>query len=210
MQQVGDLLGNKGTEIFSVMPEATVAEAVDLMAEKGVGSLLVMQGGALCGIVTERDYARKVVVSGVSTENTRVADIMTVEVFTTGVEQNIDECMMLMTEKRIRHLPVVDGDRVVGIISIGDLMKAIISDNQRALGALDQPDAPGFTAEAREALASAPWPGNVRELRNAVRSARAAAGDAPIGVQHLSLPTAPGGQGGDVLGPLAQGRHEDR
>ena len=139
MQQVGDLLGNKGTEIFSVMPEATVAEAVDLMAEKGVGSLLVMQGGALCGIVTERDYARKVVVSGVSTENTRVADIMTVEVFTTGVEQNIDECMMLMTEKRIRHLPVVDGDRVVGIISIGDLMKAIISDNQRALGALDQP-----------------------------------------------------------------------
>lgn len=139
MQQVGDLLGHKGTEIFSVTPEATVAEAVGLMAEKGIGSLLVMRGGALCGIVTERDYARKVVVSDVSTENNCVADIMTADVFTTNVEQNIDECMMLMTEKRIRHLPVVDGERVLGIISIGDLMKAIISDNQREIGSLDRP-----------------------------------------------------------------------
>ena len=139
MQQVGFLLDDKGTEIFSIAPEATVAEAVDLMADKGVGSLLVMQDGALRGIVTERDYARKVVAGGLSSETARVRDIMTVDVFTTGVDQNIDECMMLMTEKRIRHLPVVDGDRVLGIISIGDLMKAIISDNQRALGALDQP-----------------------------------------------------------------------
>lgn len=139
MQQVGDLLGEKGTEIFSIAPEATVAEAVSVLAEKGIGSLLVMKEGGLCGIVTERDYARKVVAGGLSSENTSVADIMTADVFTTGVEQNIDECMMLMTEKRIRHLPVVDGDRVLGIISIGDLMKAIISDNQRALGALDQP-----------------------------------------------------------------------
>ena len=139
MQQVGDLLGHKGTEIFSVTPEATVAEAVGLMAEKGIGSLLVMRGGALCGIVTERDYARKVVVSDVSTEKNCVADIMTADVFTTDVEQNIDECMMLMTEKRIRHLPVVDGERVLGIISIGDLMKAIISDNQREIGSLDRP-----------------------------------------------------------------------
>ena len=139
MQQVGDLLGHKGTEIFSVTPEATVAEAVGLMAEKGIGSLLVMRGGALCGIVTERDYARKVVVSDVSTENNCVADIMTADVFTTNVEQHIDECMMLMTEKRIRHLPVVDGERVLGIISIGDLMKAIISDNQREIGSLDRP-----------------------------------------------------------------------
>jgi CBS domain-containing protein len=139
LQQVGDLLGHKGTEIFSVTPEATVAEAVGLMAEKGIGSLLVMRGGALCGIVTERDYARKVVVSDVSTEKNCVADIMTADVFTTDVEQNIDECMMLMTEKRIRHLPVVDGERVLGIISIGDLMKAIISDNQREIGSLDRP-----------------------------------------------------------------------
>lgn len=138
MQQVGNLLDDKGTEIFSIAPEATVAEAVDLMADKGVGSLLVMQAGQLRGIVTERDYARKVVAGGLSSESARVRDIMTVDVFTTDVDQNIDECMMLMTEKRIRHLPVVDGDRVLGIISIGDLMKAIISDNQRALGALDR------------------------------------------------------------------------
>jgi len=139
LQQVGNLLDDKGTEFFSIAPEATVAEAVDLMAEKSIGSLLVMQDGALRGIVTERDYARKVVAGGLSSETARVRDIMTVDVFTTVVDQNIDECMMLMTEKRIRHLPVVDGDRVLGIISIGDLMKAIISDNQRALGALDQP-----------------------------------------------------------------------
>ena len=138
MQQVGYLLDDKGTEIFSIAPEATVAEAVDLMADKGVGSLLVMQDGALRGIVTERDYARKVVAGGLSSETARVRDIMTVDVFTTVVDQNIDECMMLMTEKRIRHLPVVEGDRVLGIISIGDLVKAIISDNQRALGALDK------------------------------------------------------------------------
>ena len=137
MQQVGDLLGEKGTEIFSIAPEATVAEAVRVLAEKGIGSLLVMKEGGLCGIVTERDYARKVVAGGLSSENTSVADIMTADVFTTGVEQNIDECMMLMTEKRIRHLPVVVGERVVGLISIGDLIKAIISDNQRAIGALD-------------------------------------------------------------------------
>jgi CBS domain-containing protein len=137
LQQVGDLLGEKGTEIFSIAPEATVAEAVSVLAEKGIGSLLVMKEGGLCGIVTERDYARKVVAGGLSSEDTSVADIMTADVFTTGVEQNIDECMMLMTEKRIRHLPVVEGERVVGLISIGDLMKAIISDNQRAIGALD-------------------------------------------------------------------------
>jgi CBS domain-containing protein len=109
------------------------------MAERGVGSLLVMVDGLLRGIVTERDYTRKVVAGGLPKEGSRVADIMTVDVYTTSVEQNIDECMMLMTEKRIRHLPVVDGETVLGIISIGDLMKAIISDNQRALGTLDRP-----------------------------------------------------------------------
>ena len=138
MQRVGHLLDDKGDEIFSISPDATVAEAVGLMADKGIGSLLVMQDGALCGIVTERDYARKVLGGGLSNETTPVRDIMTADVYTTGVEQNIDECMMLMTEKRIRHLPVVDGERVLGIISIGDLMKAIISDNQRAIGDLER------------------------------------------------------------------------
>jgi CBS domain-containing protein len=139
LQQVGDLLKDKGSEVYSIAPDATVAEAVDLMAERGIGSLLVMDGGFLRGIVTERDYARKVIAGGLSIEESRVADIMTADVYTTGIEQNIDECMILMTEKRIRHLPVVDGDQVLGIISIGDLMKAIITDNQRALGALDRP-----------------------------------------------------------------------
>jgi CBS domain-containing protein len=139
LQKVGNLLNDKGTDVFSIAPDATVAEAIDMMAEYGIGSLLVMNDGFLRGIVTERDYARKVVAGGLSGEESRVADIMTAEVYTTGIEQNIDECMMLMTEKRIRHLPVVDGDQVLGIISIGDLMKAIISDNQRALGTLDRP-----------------------------------------------------------------------
>ena len=138
MQQVGDLLDDKGTDIVSIAPDAAVAQAVDLMTERGIGALLVMDDGLLRGIVTERDYTRKIVAGGMSIEDSRVADIMTVEVYTTGIEQNIDECMMLMTEKRIRHLPVVDGDKVLGVISIGDLMKAIISDNQRALGTLDQ------------------------------------------------------------------------
>lgn len=139
MQKVGDLLSVKGNAFFSISPGATVAEAVERMAELSIGSLLVMTDEGLCGIVTERDYARKVVAGGLSTETTRVEDIMTADVLTTGMDQNIDECMMLMTEKRIRHLPVVEGDKVLGIISIGDLMKAIVSDNQRALGALDQP-----------------------------------------------------------------------
>jgi CBS domain-containing protein len=139
LTQVGDLLDDKGTDVFSIAPGASVAQAVELMTDRGVGSLLVMLDGELRGIITERDYTRKVIAGGLSTEDTRVSDIMTADVYTAGVGQNIDECMMLMTEKRIRHLPVVDGKRVLGIISIGDLMKAIISDNQRALGALDQP-----------------------------------------------------------------------
>jgi CBS domain-containing protein len=138
LQLVGDLLNDKGTDIVSIGPDAAVAQAVDLMTERGIGSLLVMDDGLLRGIVTERDYTRKIVAGGMSIEDSRVGDIMTVDVYTTDIEQNIDECMMLMTEKRIRHLPVVDGDKVLGIISIGDLMKAIISDNQRALGTLDQ------------------------------------------------------------------------
>ena len=139
MQRVGDLLSDKGTEVVCIVPGARVADAVELMAERGIGSLLVMKGGVLRGIVTERDYARKVVAGGLRPEDTRVEEIMTADVYTTGFEQSIDECMLLMTEKRIRHLPVVDGEQVLGIISIGDLMKAIISDNQRALGSLDRP-----------------------------------------------------------------------
>ena len=108
MQQVGTLLSEKGTEVFSIAPGATVAEAVDLMAQKGIGSLLVMRQGDLCGIVTERDYARKVILEGRASSDTPVADIMTCEVVVTSPEQSVQECMGLMTEHRIRHLPVLD------------------------------------------------------------------------------------------------------
>ena len=139
MKLVGDLLDHKGTEIVSISPGAAVVDAANLMAEKEIGSLIVMQDGKLCGIVTERDYARKVIVGGRSTESTLVADIMTAEVLTAGLDQSVDECMTLMTEKRIRHLPIVEAERVLGIISIGDLMNAIVTDHYGEIGALDQP-----------------------------------------------------------------------
>jgi CBS domain-containing protein len=138
LKLVEDLLDHKGTEVISITPGATVADAVKLMAEKGIGSLLVMQEGKLYGIVTERDYARKVIVGGRSTEDTCIADIMTPDVLTTELDRSVDECMTLMTEKRIRHLPVVDGERVLGLISIGDLMKAIVTDHQNEVRALDR------------------------------------------------------------------------
>ena len=139
MKLVGDLLDHKGTDIVSISPGAAVVDAANLMAEKEIGSLIVMQDGKLCGIVTERDYARKVIVGGRSTESTLVADIMTAEVLTAGLDQSVDECMTLMTEKRIRHLPIVEAERVLGIISIGDLMNAIVTDHYGEIGALDQP-----------------------------------------------------------------------
>jgi len=139
LKLVGDLLDHKGTDIVSISPGAAVVDAAILMAEKEIGSLIVMQDGKLCGIVTERDYARKVIVGGRSTESTLVADIMTAEVLTAGLDQSVDECMTLMTEKRIRHLPIVEAERVLGIISIGDLMNAIVTDHYGEIGALDQP-----------------------------------------------------------------------
>lgn len=139
MQLIKDLLEQKGADVIVISPEASVNEAVQLMAEKGIGSLLVMQDGELCGIVTERDYTRKVVVGGRTAGQSRVIDIMTPDVLTTDPQANVDECMMLMTNRRIRHLPVVEGDRLVGMISIGDLMKAIITDHAREIDALEQP-----------------------------------------------------------------------
>jgi CBS domain-containing protein len=138
MQLIRDLLRQKGADVVTISPEAGVDEAVQLMAEKGIGSLIVMQGGELCGIVTERDYTRKIVVGGRSAEQSRVIDIMTPDVLTTGPGANVDECMMVMTDRRIRHLPVVDDGRVVGMISIGDLMVAIITDHAREIDALEQ------------------------------------------------------------------------
>ena len=138
MKLVKHLLDNKGTEIISITEDASVLDAIKLMAERSVGSLLVMDGQTMKGIVTERDYARKVIIKGRASETTRVAEIMTTEVCTATVEQTVNDCMTIMTNRRIRHLPVVAGDDVVGLISIGDLVEAIISDQQEAIQHLEQ------------------------------------------------------------------------
>ncbi|HOK47818.1 MAG TPA: CBS domain-containing protein [Bryobacteraceae bacterium] len=125
--RVRSILANKGSAIWSVTPESTVYEALMLMAEKDVGALPVVSEGKLAGIFSERDYARKVALMGRSSKEMRVSEIMTGEVITITPDHSIDECMRIVTEHRIRHLPVVEGDRLVGIVSIGDLVNAIIS-----------------------------------------------------------------------------------
>jgi len=130
MVTVRQILKNKNSQIWSTQPEATVYSALQLMAEKGIGALLVLADGKLVGIFSERDYARKVILHGKSSVETPVSEIMTPDVITVKLDQTIGECMTLMTEKRFRHLPVVEGDRVVGVISIGDVVKAIISDQE--------------------------------------------------------------------------------
>ena len=130
MKLVRHILDSKGGEIWRIAAEDSVLDAIKLMAEKHIGALLVMDGDDLNGIVSERDYARKVILRGKSSRETPVRDIMTAEVVTTAPQETVDRCMALMTEKRIRHLPVVEDGRVVGVLSIGDLVKAIIAEQQ--------------------------------------------------------------------------------
>jgi CBS domain-containing protein len=137
MNLVCQLLDAKGHDVLSTTPDASVLDAIRLMAEKGIGALVVMQEDKLAGIVTERDYARKVILKGRSSETTPVRDIMTADVTTTSSSESVEKCMNLMTDLRIRHLPVVDDGRVTGIISIGDLVKAIIAEQQRAIEQLE-------------------------------------------------------------------------
>jgi CBS domain-containing protein len=138
MKLVQHLLDRKGRELISIVQEASVFDAIKLMADRGVGSLLVMDGGDLKGIVTERDYARKVIIKGRSSESTEVGEIMSTNLVTATSQQTVKECMTLMTDRRIRHLPIVLGDEVVGLISIGDLVQAIISDQQEEIEQLEQ------------------------------------------------------------------------
>ena len=138
MRTVRQLLGSKTPEIFAVSPDASVLDAIKLMAEKGVGAVLAMQGARLCGIVSERDYARKVVLQGRSSSNTPVRDIMTAKVVTVRPDDSVDHCMQVVTEHRIRHLPVAEGDAIVGVISIGDLVKAVIEDQKVELDQLQR------------------------------------------------------------------------
>lgn len=128
MLTVNDLLRSKGRDVWFTQPDATVFDALTLMAEKNIGAVLVMDGETLVGILSERDYARKVILLGRSSNDTLVSEIMTPRVVCVRADQSTDECLALMTEKRIRHLPVLGSDdRVVGVISIGDVGKAIIA-----------------------------------------------------------------------------------
>mgnify|MGYP003499496080 FL=1 len=138
MRTVRQLLEAKSPTIHAIRPEAPVLDAIRLMAEAHVGAVLVMDGPRLVGILSERDYARKVVLQGRSSSDTPVQDIMTANVLTTTSLDTSDRCMQMMTEHRIRHLPVVDGDDVVGIISIGDLVKAVIEDQRSELDSLQR------------------------------------------------------------------------
>jgi IMP dehydrogenase len=130
MTTVKQILDTKGYTVWSIQPQESVFAAIEQMAEKEVGALVVLEDDALVGIISERDYARKVILKGRSSHETTVQDIMTPHVIYVRLDQSIEECMALVTERRIRHLPVLDNRRVVGIISIGDLVKTIIAEQQ--------------------------------------------------------------------------------
>lgn len=140
MKIVKDILRVKGTIVWAVKPTDSVRTALELMAEKNIGAVLVLEAGQIVGIMSERDYARKVVLRDKSSHNTPVHDIMTTEVICVRPDQNLEKCLVLMTEKHIRHLPVVDVDRenqLQGLISIGDVVKAIIEDQQILINHLE-------------------------------------------------------------------------
>jgi CBS domain-containing protein len=137
MTYVSQLLDRKGRARYSVEPQDPVLKAIQIMAERHVGALLVMKADELVGIVSERDYARKVILLGRSSAETPVSQIMSSPVLTVSPRHSVQECMEIMTEHRVRHLPVVDSGRVVGVVSIGDLVKAVIQDQQQTIEQLE-------------------------------------------------------------------------
>jgi CBS domain-containing protein len=136
MTTVRQILSGK-REVYSTPPEATVLDALRLMSEKNVGALLVLSGGRLLGVFSERDYARKVILHGKSSKDTPVSEIMTARVITIDPERSAGECMALMTERRIRHLPVMDKGELVGVISIGDVVRAVVEEQQFTIRQLE-------------------------------------------------------------------------
>ena len=134
---ISAVLHNKGNAVWFVAPGATVYEALQVMADKNTGALLVMQDDKLLGMISERDYTRKVILQGKSSKQTLVREIMTSPVITVGPEHRVDDCMRLMTDNRIRHLPVVQGEKVLGVISIGDLVNWIISAQEATIDQLE-------------------------------------------------------------------------
>lgn len=137
MKLVKHVLDDKGRDIVSIGPDDSVFDAIKLMAEKAVGSLLVMDGDTLCGILTERDYARKVIIKGRASESTSVSEIMTADLLTTSGDETVNHCMELMSSKGVRHLPVVEDGRVVGMLSMRDLVQAIIAHQQEEIEQLE-------------------------------------------------------------------------
>ena len=135
-ETVASILKKKGDAIWSVQPTATVYEAIALMAEKSVGALLVVSDGKLVGIISERDYARKVVLQRRSSSDTLVREIMSASVITVTPDHSVENCMKVITEHHVRHLPVLAGDKLVGVISIGDLVNAIITEQAETIGHL--------------------------------------------------------------------------
>ncbi len=136
-EPVRNVLTHKGHQVASISPEASVYDAIALMAEKGIGALLVTSQGKLVGILSERDYARKVVLKGKHTRDTSVSEIMSSPVLSVSPDETIEECMRVVTENRIRHLPVMEGDRIVGIVSIGDLVKWIVTEQKKTIKELE-------------------------------------------------------------------------
>ncbi|ATE70891.1 CBS domain-containing protein [Lysobacter capsici] len=138
MRTVRQLLDAKAAEVFAIGPDAPVIDAIRLMAEKRIGAVLVMEGSRLAGILSERDYARKIVLQGRSSADTPVRDIMTAQVVSVSLGDSAERCMQIVTERRIRHLPVLEDGEVIGVVSIGDLVKAVIEDQQVELDQLQR------------------------------------------------------------------------
>jgi len=138
MKKVRDILEVKGRDVWSIGPDASVFDALKLMADKDVGALVVLDGGNLIGVISERDYARKIALLGRASPTTQVKEIMTTDVVCVDPEQNVDQCMALVTEKRVRHLPVLENGKLIGLISIGDLVKSIITEQQFIIEQLER------------------------------------------------------------------------
>jgi CBS domain-containing protein len=134
---IRDVLRNKPRDVFSTRPDATVYEAIELMAEKQIGALPVIENGQVTGLISERDYARKIILKGRSSKDTAVSEIMTSPVISVSPRETVGECMRIVTENRVRHLPVLEGGRMIGMISIGDLVNWIITEQQATIRHLE-------------------------------------------------------------------------